>query len=158
MQLGNEGSGSYALMDGKTSVHEAFVERDLDFIISIFHQELFPQLLALNDIRLSQEKMPQMQAGLISEESIDEIGKLSQRLFSVGAIPKTPEVIQEVLRRSGFKYKLPEGITQDELDKLFPEENTKAGEGMKTAGEGTSNSPMGGDDASVGNNENGGSD
>jgi hypothetical protein len=29
-----------------------------------------------------------------------------------------------------------------------------AGEGMTTAGEGTSTSPIGGDDASVGNNEN----
>jgi hypothetical protein len=162
MQLGNDGSGSYALMDGKTSVHEAFVERDLDFIISIFHQELFPQLLAMNDIRLSQEQMPVMEAGLISEESIDEVSKAIQRIFAVNAIPLTPEIVNENLRRLGYEFRLPEDMTQEELEKLLPQEDsgTKSGEGMK---EGMSNGTGGkvgteGGDTSTGNKENGGSD
>ena len=160
MQLGNDGSGSYALMDGKTSVHEAFVERDLDFIISVFHQELFPQLLAMNDIRLPQEHMPKMEAGLISEESVDEVSKAIQRVFAVNAIPLTPEIVNENLQRLGYKFRLPDDMTQEQLEKLLPQEDsqTKAGEGMKEGLSNGTGKASSGSDSSTGNKENGGSE
>lgn len=160
MSLGNEGGGSHALMDGKTTVHEAFVQRDIDFIISVFEKELFPQLLALNGYRLTQDKMPKMKAGHISEESLDDAGKMLQRVLSVKAIPKTPEIVQQIINRLGFTYQLPEGITQEQLDELFGDDEmqSRGGDGMSTAGDGTSTSPIGASDASVSNNENGGAD
>lgn len=158
MQLGNDGSGSYALMDGKTSVHEAFIENDIDFITSVFHEELFPQLLAMNGIKLPQSKMPVMKAGAVTEESIDEVSKMVQRVFAVNAIPRTPETVNEVLKRCGFKFRLPSDITQEELDELFTDNETKAGAGMEAgmpSGTGTKVGTEGGD-SSISNNENGG--
>ena len=162
MQLGNDGSGSYALMDGKTSVHEAFVERDIDFIISIFQQELFPQLLAMNDIKLSQEQMPKMVSGLISEESVDDVSRTIQRVFAVNAIPLTPEVVDENFKRLGYKFRLPEGMTQKQLEDLLPTKDaeSKAGKGMSSGMPNGTGDKIGtdGGDTSTSNKENGGSD
>ena len=76
------------------------------------------------------------------------------------AIPRTPEIVQETLRRLGFDYRLPDNMTQDKLDELFEslgDTESRSGDGMKTAGEGTGTNPTG-SDTSVGNTENGGSD
>lgn len=155
MSLGNEGGGSHALMDGKTTVHEAFVQRDVEFIISVLTLELFPQLLALNGYRLTQKQMPKMKAGQISEKDIDTASSMIQRVFAVNAIPKTKEVVNETLDKLDYQYRVPEEMSEEEFKKLFPEEmQSRSGDGMKTAGEGTSKAPSGKGDASVSNKAN----
>ena len=156
ISLGNDGAGSYAMMDGKTSVHEAFVDRDIQFIVDVFQKQLFPQLLAINGIRLTQDKMPKMVANPISEYSIDELGKFVQRTSSVGFLPKTVALTNEILDKSGLDYTIPEGTSDEDLQGMTGESTSRAGDGMTSAGEGTSTS-VGGSDSSVSNNENGGS-
>lgn len=155
--LGNDGSGSFALMDGKTSVHEAFVKYDLKFITEVFENQLFPQLLALNGIRLPQEKMPRMVASPVSEENADTVSKVLQRAMSVNALPQTVELTNESLEMLGFKYRVPDDTSIEELRQMLPNNESGAGEGMTSPGEGTSTS-VGGGDSSVSNNENGGSE
>jgi hypothetical protein len=152
MSLGNEGGGSHALMDGKTTVHEAFVGRDVDFIISVIERELFPQLLALNGIILPQKKMPKVKAGNISETSIDEVSKMIQRVFAVGGVPFTKKVAQKNLDMLGYEVDI-EDMSEDEFQKYLPESVTRAGDGMKSGtGNGTGNGDSG-DDANTGNLE-----
>lgn len=154
--MGNDGGGSYAMMDGKTSVHEAFVERDIAFIVDVFQRQLFPQLLAVNGIELTEDKMPKLKVGNISEYSWDELSKMVQRSASVNFLPKTVAITNEILDKFGIENLLPEEMTDEELQAQGTENRSRSGDGMTTAGEGTSTS-VGGSDSSVSNNENGGS-
>lgn len=157
ISLGNEGGGSHALMDGKTTVHEAFVEYDIKFITEVFENQLFPQLLALNGIKLPQSKMPRMKPSKISAENIDTVSKMIQRVFAVGAVPQTVEVTNEVLEQLGFEYKVPEGTTEEELMQMMPNSTSRSGDGL-TSGlpDGVGESTASGGDTSVSNADNGG--
>lgn len=153
MHLGNEGGGSHALMDGKTTVHEAFVGRDIDFIISVFEEQLFPQLLALNGIRLPQEEMPRMAAGDISEIDIDNASKAIQRAYAVNAIPRTVETTNETLEKLDYEFRLDENMAKDEFGELFPDTmQSRSGDGMASGNSsGTGNSSTSKSDANTGN-------
>lgn len=159
ISLGNEGSGSYALMDGKTSVHEAFVQYDLKFITEVFENQLFPQLLAINGIRIPQEKMPRMVPAPVSEENVDTWSKVIQRVASVNKLPDTKEITNELMGKLGLEYRVPEDLSDEEFKALMPtnENRSRAGDGFSTPGQGTS-TQVGGGDASVSNNESGGSE
>ena len=81
------------------------------------------------------------------ELSIDEVFKAVQRGASVEKL--TPEALKWLYNKALIPT---EGI--DDLD-FTSSGDSRSGDGMKSAGEGTSNSQSGGD-ASVSNNENGG--
>lgn len=157
ISLGNGGGGSYAMMDGKTSVHEAFVERDIAFIIDVFQRQLFPQLLAINGIRLSEDKMPKMVPAKISEYSTDEWSKAIQRTASVGFLPQTVELTNELLTKMGIEALLPKDMTDEELQEMTTDNTSSAGEGMQEGMPSGTGSATGGGDTSISNAENGGS-
>ena len=145
--LGQDGSGSYALSTSQTSIHGQHVERDLDQYCNAITNQLGKRLLEVNGFFFDDEDMPKFEYGLIDELSLDELGKFTQRTASVMKL--TPESMKYVYEQAGLPT---DGI--DELD--FEDKGaSRSGDGMKTAGEGTSTSVMGGD-SSVANVENGG--
>jgi len=146
--LGQNGAGSYALSSSQTSVHGQLVERDIMMYENVINTQLIPRLLAANGIYLDYEDMPVFKAADPDELSIDEIGKFIQRVKSVGAL--TPAMWKHLAK----KGRLPEeGI--DDID-FTDSASSRAGDGMKSPGQGTSTS-VGGKDASSANTENGGS-
>lgn len=157
MSLGNDGGGSYAMMDGKTSVHEAFVERDIKFITDVFESQVFPQLLAINGIKLTEKQMPKMQTNPISEVDPDTWSKVIQRTASVGFLPKTVKLTNELIEKLGLDSQLDPDMTDEELVGMSPENTSRAGDGMQEGMPSGTGSATGGGDSSISNNENGGS-
>lgn len=132
INLGNEGVGSYALSEGKQSLHAHFVERDVNTIEETFNQDIIPQLLALNGIYLDDEDMPRLKAGEIDQVDISAFASAMQRLKAVGLIPVTVNVVNEILEKVGFEYRVPENYTQAELNELLGKMETRSGDGFST--------------------------
>lgn len=145
--LGQDGSGSYALSSSLTSMHGSYVEDLRDQYVDVINTQLIPRLLAKNGVYLDHKDMPVFVPADPDELDLDVLSKAIQRMKSVGGLTK--EALQSMYEKAGLPI---DGI--DEIS--FEDENaSRAGDGMKTAGEGTSNSVGGGDKSSA-NTENGG--
>lgn len=137
MNVGNDGQGSYNLSESKQTIHGHFVQRDIDLILEGLNKNVIPQLLALNDIRLSDEDMPVLKAGLITEVDREEFSKFIQRIGAVGYLPKTREVINKILEVGGIDYIIDEDVSQEELLELLGTDTSRSGDGMTAGSSGT---------------------
>ncbi len=146
--LGQDSVGSYNLSSNATSTHGYYVERNVIQKTDVFNNQLAPRLLAINDIFLDFKDMPIYQAVSPTEANKDELSKVVQRIASVNKM--TPKALEVVYNELGWDT---DGI--EDLD-FTDKGESRAGDGMATAGEGTSNSSggKGGSDASLANNEN----
>lgn len=155
------GAGSYALSDSKATLHYHFIQRDVDLIREVINNDLIPQLCAMNNILLTDIEMPKLVPKQVSGEDVDVNSKMIQRVLSVGGIPLTPAVQNEMLRMCGFNYRIPDEIAQDEVafktfsDKYTVSATSRAGDGMAVGktGNGTSDVVSQQDDA-ANNSEN----
>lgn len=149
INLGNDGQGSYNLSESKQSIHGHFVQRDIDIIVEAFNKNLIPQLLALNDIRLSDEDMPKLKPGLIQEVDMEGFSKFIQRVGAVGYLPKTPTVINKILEVAGIDEEMDENMSTEDLMKILGEDTSRSGDGMAagTTGNGTSKNSAGRDNS-----------
>jgi hypothetical protein len=147
MLLGQDGSGSYALAGTQKGTHAFYVERNIAQKVEVINNQILTKLLQVNNIELDWKDMPTFVASDPDQLSLDELGKFLQRSASVNKL--TQEVMEDVLKRAGLPT---DGL--DEID-FTDKGQSRAGDGMKSAGEGTSNK-VGGSDKSVSNSENGG--
>lgn len=138
------------------SLLSLFVERDKDIIVEAVNSQVIPQLLSLNGYVLSEGDIPKFASLELNPPNIGENASAIQRAVSVGAIPLTPEVRNEFMRSIGLDYRIPDEIVSDpaayqEFVATYVSQSTsRAGDGMKTPGEGTSTS-VGGEDPSISN-------
>lgn len=139
LNVGNDKAGSYNLSESKQTIHTQFVQRVNEIIMEALNENLVPQLLALNDIRLSEEEMPKVKSGLIVDVDMEGFSKAIQRIGAVGYLPKSPEVINKILEVLGIDMKIEDGISTDELLKMLGEDTSRAGDGMTkgSSGNGT---------------------
>lgn len=155
INLGNDKAGSYNLSESKQTIHSHFVQHVVGIITEGLNENVIPQILALNGIRLSHEDMPRIKAGLISEVDMEEFSKAVQRVGAVGYLPKTKEVVNKILEVMGIDYKVPEEMSQEEFLKLFGEDTSRSGDGMAAGTTGNGTSKISGlRDNSVSNTEN----
>lgn len=143
--LGQNESGSYALSTSSRSTHEFYVQRDIVQKTDVINNSLAPKLLAINDIFLDWEDMPEFIPADPNEFSLDELSKVIQRMKSVGGITK--EAVTHLYEKAGLPL---EGI--DEL--IFDDGDTSRG-GESNGSSGVGNSQNGGASSAT-NNENGG--
>lgn len=139
MNVGNDGQGSYNLSESKQTIHGHFVQRDIDLILESINRNLIPQLLALNDIRLSDEDMPKVKPGLIAEIDMENFSKFVQRIGAVGYLPKTVTVINKILEVGGFDEEFAEDMPLEELMSKLGQNESRSGDGFAagTTGNGT---------------------
>ena len=139
INVGNDKGGSYNLSESKQTIHTQFVQRVNEIILEALNENLLPQLLALNDMRLSESEMPFVKAGNIVDVDMEGFSKAIQRIGAVGYLPKTPEVINRILEVMGIDMKIEDDISQDELLKMLGEDTSRAGDGMTkgSSGNGT---------------------
>lgn len=155
LNLGNDQQGSYNLSESKQTIHSHFVQRDIEIILECVNENLVPQLLALNGIRLSQKDMPVVKSGLISDVDMEEFSKFVQRTGAVGYLPKTPEVINKILEVGGFDYRVEEKMSQEDLLDILGDPTSRSGDGMAVGSSGTGTSKISSQrDNSVSNTEN----
>lgn len=155
--ISQESSGGYNQMDGQLTIHSYAIEKDIAVISEAWNNDIIPQLFRLNEWKLSKEDMPVIVAGPISDISADELGKLMQRLTAVSLIPKTVEIINEVLEKAGFMYRVPEGTSTKELERMLTgiSMDTRSGDGMASGmSNGVGDSTGSSGDTSAGNTEN----
>ena len=132
VNLGQEGVGSYALSEGKQSLHSRFVERDVDIIEEVFNKDIIPQLLALNGIYLSDEDIPKLHAGEIDQIDVGVFSSAMQRLKATGLIAVTVDMINEIYEKIGLEYRVPENTTQEELMQLLGPMTSRSGDSFDT--------------------------
>ncbi|QPI18051.1 hypothetical protein POP15_002 [Pectobacterium phage POP15] len=139
LNVGNDKGGSYNLSESKQTIHTQFVQRVNEIILEALNENLLPQLLALNDIRLPESEMPYIKAGNIVDVDMEGFSKAVQRIGAVGYLPKTPEVINRILEVMGIDFKVPDDMSQEELMKILGEDTSRAGDGMTkgSSGNGT---------------------
>lgn len=142
--LGQQGSGSYALADTQKGTHAFFIEKDINLLLEVFNNDLIPQLLALNDIRLNDEDMPKMIHGIVDEKDVDLVSKAVQRVAAVSAVPKHPALMNEVLEDLGYDYQIPQDVLDDPekwakyREEFMGEMTSRSGDGLESGlGSGT---------------------
>jgi hypothetical protein len=133
LNVGNDQQGSYNLSESKQSIHSHYVQTVIEIILEAVNENLIPQLLALNDIRLPEAEMPVVKSGLIADVSMEEFSKAVQRIGAVGYLPKSPQVINKVLEVLGIDMKVDDNMSTEELMKILGEDTSRSGDGM-TAG------------------------
>lgn len=159
--MGSGDGGSYNLSDNKQNLHSQFVEHDVKGCTDVLNKDFIPQLLALNGMYLSDEDMPVFVPGEVGDPDIEANSKMIQRIIAVGAVPLTPEVMNEFMSMCGIKYQIPDEILLDEnkladfMAKFVPNSTSRSGDGMAqgTNGNGTSTA-VAVDDTSSLNTEN----
>jgi hypothetical protein len=151
LNLGNDGVGSYALSEGKQSLHAHYVERDVDTICEQINVNLIPQLLALNSIFLEDEDMPRFEAGKIEEPDLNAYSAAIQRMGATGFIPRNSAVINHVLSVLGIDWKLT-NETPEEILELVGKPTTRSGDGMESGMNNGTGDAVSNTDTSVANN------
>ena len=151
LNLGNDGVGSYALSEGKQSLHAHYVERDVDTICEQINVNLIPQLLALNSIYLEDEDMPVFEAGEIEETDLNTFSAAIQRVAATGFLPRNREVINHILNVIGVDWKITDE-TPEEILELVGKPTTRAGDGMESGMNNGTGDAVSQADTSVANN------
>lgn len=152
LQMGNTKGGSYNLADSKSSLVHMAVESRLKEIQDVLNNDLIPQLFSLNGWTL--DRLPRFCFAQVKEEDLDVISKYLQRAASVGLVEITPENINQVAEWVGLPSRSDSEEDIESLRQRLTGNDSRAGDGMTTAGDGTSHSPIGTGDNSISNQEN----
>jgi hypothetical protein len=149
LKMGQDQVGSYSLAGAKTNIMSLAIESRLKEIEDVLNNDLVPQLFALNGYA-PDEELPKLKYGELDRIDLEEYSKAVQRVFSVGGIEFDRQIANRIRKAMGVDEK----PADQEVDKdLIPNSESRAGDGMKTAGEGTSKSPATRDSSSA-NQEN----
>lgn len=159
--LTGEGSVSYNSAEVKNAIHMHYIEADIKVIEDVFNNDLIPQLINdFNEMGLSYEDLPKIQAGEVDRLSYDEAGKLIQRAMAVNGIALTKQNIIHMHHLMGFpeeSIREMENMSEDELiDAMnaLGAAQSKAASGMTSGlNNGTGTSTAKGADTSTANKE-----
>lgn len=152
LKLGNDSQGSYALADSKSGLVNMAVEARLKEIADVINHDLIPQTFRLN--KWDDKEFPEIKFKHVEKVDEDLFSKFIQRTGSVQYLPRSKELINEILDKSGWNYRVPEDMSDEDFEMLFPANRSRAGDGMKTGtGDGTSTNPFGNGDNDTDNQE-----
>jgi hypothetical protein len=153
LKLGQDTHGSFSLAGAKTNIVAVNIEARLKEISSVINNDLVKQTFKLNG--WGDTQLPKITYEDLDEEDLDELSKLVQRIAAVGFLPKSKEIVSQIVKRSGFDgWEAILEMSDEEFEKLFPEPTSRSGDGMEEgSGNGTSKSVSKKDNSSS-NNEN----
>lgn len=156
LSMGGDG-GSYSLAESKGSIIDLAVKSRLNEIKDQLNHHLITSLFEQNG--WSTEVMPFFDYEVPNQETLDNKGKFYQRTAAVNLLPRTPQVINQVLRDAGIDYQVPDDMPQEELNKLLDPFNegvkSESGGGMENGMPNSNGKGTGGSgDSSAGNKEN----
>lgn len=153
---GENGGGSYNLLEGKTNIRAHYSKRDNMLIDEMWNVYIIPLILKMND--LTNEKVsdiPVYRHGEVQPLTFDELSKGLQRMGAVGLLPKYDiKFLNESYEKMGYDYRLDEDLSEEELKNLLSEETSRSGDGMKEGLSNGTGNATGGGDTSITNNEN----
>lgn len=150
LQMGQSNVGSYSLSDTKTNLVAMAVQDKLIGMREVL-KELRDLLFRMNGWSLDTD-LPYWDFEDLESQDLDVYSKFVQRIGAVGFLPKTPEVLNDVLNKMGLNA-LPDGSTVEDFN--VTENQSGAGEGMTSGlGGGTGTNSGSAGDASSANTEN----
>jgi hypothetical protein len=142
LTMGQDKVGSYSLASNKSSILSTAIEAKLGEVADVINQDLIPQTFALNgwdDI-----EFPKVVFSDVDEQSLDEMSKFVQRVFSVGAMELDRDVANAIRKVGKFPVKPDdEPIDWDTI----PSYKSRSGDGMNKSGNGTSDNAAGRDNS-----------
>lgn len=151
--LGQGGGGSFSLAESLQSISNMAIESKLIEIRDQLNHDLVNQLFALNG--WSTDVVPYFDFGDLVSPDLDVLSKFLQRTASVGLVSQDASTVNWIAEQANMPTPFADQtVTVEDARKQLTGYTSGAGEGQATAGEGTSTSPTGGDDASAGNMEN----
>lgn len=141
--MGQTATGSFALGQIKNSLSGAAAEALLKSIVDTLNTDLVRQTYDLNGWDTS--RMGSFDYDNLEADDLETYSKAVQRYASTGMLELDREVLNAVRASIGVD-ELPEDepVNKEELTGM----TSRSGDGFKTAGEGTSNSPSGADTSS----------
>lgn len=141
--MGQSSTGSYALGNLKANLMGVAVEAFLREVQEVINNDLIRQTYELNGWDTS--RTCRVIYDDFQEENLEEFSKLIQRVASVGLIERDRAVLNKIRDAIGVEqYPADEPVK----DELLTGNSSRSGDGMATAGEGTSNAPSGQDTSS----------
>jgi hypothetical protein len=141
LTMGQTQVGSFALGSIKNSLAGSVALAMARNIADVLNRDLIRQTYELNGWNV--ERMGKIDFDNLIEADIEGLSKFWQRVTSVGLVEKDREVLNAVRKAGGV-----DALSSDlppQKDLMEPVGGSKAGEGFKTAGEGTANSVSGSD-------------
>lgn len=141
--MGQTGGGSFALGQIKSSLSGNAAESMLKKITQVINDDLIRQTYELNGWDTS--RMGTMDFDNIQTEDLESFSKAIQRYASTGMLEIDREVLNRVRESVGI-----DSLPKDEEPNLdtMPANTSRSGDGMATAGEGTSTNPSSADTSS----------
>lgn len=143
LTMGQTGGGSFALGQIKSTLSGSAAESMLKKITQVINEDLIRQTYELNGWDTS--RMGYMDYDNIQTEDLESFSKAIQRFASTSVLEVDRAVLNRIRESVGV-----DSLPEDEEPKadLIPAKTSRSGDGMKTAGEGTSTNPSGNDTSS----------
>lgn len=141
MISGENGGGSYNLLEGQSSIQAHAVELDNMVIDDMFNRQVFRKLMLLNGMKPANEAdIPIWKSGDVQEISMDEYGKYINRVARL--IPAHADVVNAILAKMKVNHRLSHDATPDDIrEMLFTfEDPSKTGTSEGSSGQGDSQS------------------
>lgn len=135
---GEDGGGSYNLLEGKANISAFLALRDGAIIDEMYNKKIIPMLLRLNGFTTElQSDIPKYVSPPAQPVSLDEWGKAVNRTARL--LPAHPDVGNAILERLGIDYRIPEDTTPEEYRAILFEfsDPSKTGTGESTSGQGS---------------------
>lgn len=153
LKLGADGAGSFSLAESKSSVLALAIDYRLREIATTLNEDLMSTIYSMNG--WSQENMCKFVYDDVEDIDLAEYAKAIQQVQSVGGLILDIALINRTRRAFGIP-ELPDDsiIDPSTLSTAVAGIGSSAAQGMQTAGQGTSTSPMGSGDASAANSQN----
>lgn len=157
LSLGGGSGGSYSLSESKVSIMDLAVKSRLNEIKDQLNHQLVKTLFEQNG--WSSAVTPFFDFELPNMETLDNKSKAWQRTAATNLLPRTPQVINQVLRDLGVDYQIDDDMSQEDLIKLLDPFNTgmtsESGGGLVSGMPNSNGSGIGDSgDSSVSNGEN----
>lgn len=146
LALGHDGTGSFALSSDKTNLLAKKIASVLSYITKVFNEDLIPSTFRRNgwDTKVT----PKLVHSDLEKADFDSIGKLLQRVVSVGAM----EVDKSLSNYLRSQFPLEEDGQGEALDeKLLPNSTSKASQSQGSSGTGASQNGGAGSDTNSDN-------
>lgn len=129
--LGQNGHGSNALAGSQMTTHDYYIQRCIDWKVDVLNNQLAPRLLAVNNIYLDYNEMPEFKPADPSKPDLDTLSKVLQRAGSVELL--TNSAIENIYEAAGWDTDgLDEMLTKREKMKV----QSRAGESKGSSGTG----------------------
>ncbi len=136
LTTGENGGGSFNLLEGQASMQAMHVGRDCEIIEEMWNKQVFPLLLDLNSWEYKEADLPKWKSGQIQPLSVEEFSKGVQRCKAF--IPMKPQIINEILSGIGMSYRVDEDMSTDELREIMSDVQDHSGLGEGSSGTGSS--------------------